>query len=72
MRDPQQQKAATRKHGRTPEIEGREAQHLRQRRRQRSSARVSDLAVCEPLKRPRPYKPTSHNRPCILTAKHTA
>jgi hypothetical protein len=50
MREPQQQEAATRSRGRTPEIEHREARHLRQRRRQRSNARGSDPVVCEPRK----------------------
>jgi hypothetical protein len=36
--------------GRTAEIEPREARHLRQRRRKRSDARVSDLVSCEPRK----------------------
>jgi hypothetical protein len=53
----------------TPEIERREARHLRQRRRQRSHARDSDLVACEPRK-PRcrsdpktPRRPTSDRGP---------
>jgi hypothetical protein len=82
MREPQRQEPATRTRGRTAEKERREARHLRQRRRQRSRARVSDLAAYEPRKphccsdptRPPPTtdKPSANNRPCILTAKHTA
>jgi hypothetical protein len=54
MREPQLQKPATRARGRTAkiatEMKRREARHLRQRRRQRSQARVSDAVACEPRK----------------------
>jgi hypothetical protein len=47
---PNNREAKTRTRGRTAEIERREARHLRQRRRQRRNARVSDLVACEPRK----------------------
>jgi hypothetical protein len=69
MCEPQLQEPATRTRGRTAEMERREARHLRQRRRQRSRARVSDLDNCEPSKphcrsdRKRPRRPTSDGAP---------
>jgi hypothetical protein len=64
MRDPQLQEPTTRTRGRTVKIEGREAPHLRQRRRQRSHARDSDLVACEPSKphcRSDPKRPTEQH-----------
>jgi hypothetical protein len=75
MREPQQQEAATRTRGRTAEIERREARHLRQRRRQRRNARVSDLVACEPRKPHCNSDPKKARRPTIDragTPKHTA
>jgi hypothetical protein len=57
-------RAPTRTRGRTVEIEHREARHLRQRRRKRRDARVSDLVVCEPRNphcRSDPKRPAAHH-----------